>query len=268
MTLVVAYWTDDGLGVIADTRIWNEISTLLDSGQKIFEIPIIITPFGTVTEPIRKPSVGFAFAGNTLLAQAINGIASVYLQSLGCISVESGPSLIDIASFFARCSEYVLKQRRFNQPTLDWKFQGMVFGYCPIEREFQFFGLDVDTDERGVPLVQAKRTKVKRGGLIHFGSGSQALEELLDQLANSDDPLTVTPAELMHAIINSSNEPSVGGSIQFATATKDGVQLRPMATVEQQRMSVSVLGCDAYQLGSVGDYVIGAGAIVVLSEAS
>lgn len=263
MTLVIAWRSEDMLTVCADTRIWNGESPITDAGQKIFQVPVEITPFGLDATPIQRPSVGFAFAGNTLMAQSCCAIASTCLASLAAESADVALTPDSIVSYFAKAAEYVLGERRFLTPGTSAAFQAIVFGWDEVEQSPFIYDVST-TDEDGRPVAVAVRAMLSIGGIGYFGSGSQFLSKALEELEEERPLGKVRPHRLMEAAIASAQIQSVGGSLQFATAARTGVRLRPfMRVADNGAAEITVLGCNVGRLMDVAAPFPGAGAVAL-----
>lgn len=259
MTIVMAWRTDTGIMVAADTRISNDKSTLTDVGQKIFQVPVSITPFGLDERSISKPPIGFAFAGNTLLAQSCCVIASTCLASLGAQTADCAPSPEDYSAYFASCAQYVCRERRFWTPNTVHRFESIVFGFDEQAGDAFLFELKTEVQDDEVH-VASHRVDLKLGGLAYFGSGKEAVSERLDELEKTGG--RISPQDLLDEVVGSSSLPSVGGSLQFARATRDGVQLHPMMRVGPSgAATITVLGCDVARLAPIGDFFPGSAAV-------
>lgn len=251
------------LTVCADTRIAGGDGPITDIGQKLFQVPVDVTPFGVDARSIPKLSVGFAFAGNTLMAQSCCAIASTCLSSLSVKSASEEISPSSIASFFAKSAEYVSHERRFLKPGMPARFQAMIFGWDVDQQVPYIYNVEVDEFE-GAQAATCERYEIAVGSMAYFGSGAPFIGSMFDALEQDGQPKTVAPHRMMEAAIAASNLQSVGGSLQFATASRDGVRLRPFMRVDETGMAeFSVLGCDIRRLMEAGGPIPGAGAVAL-----
>lgn len=262
MTLVMAWRSEKMLTVCTDTRIESESKErLTDVGQKLFHVPIEMTPFGLDAEPIRKPSVGFAFAGNTLMAQSCCAIASTCLVSLSARE-DRGIAPAAIAHFFERSAEYVSRERAFLRPRTPSRFEAIVFGWDTSADAPFVYEIKVKPGEAGMEATSVRKD-VPVGGLLYFGSGAGFIADALRDTEQDDSPRT-SVNQLMEAAIDASELRSVGGAMQFATASCEGVRLRPLMRVGPTgRAEFLVLGCDIRRLMEPEGMVPGAGAVAL-----
>jgi hypothetical protein len=246
LTLVIAWRTQLGLTVCADTRI-EAGDPLTDSGQKLFNVPVEVTLFGLEEKVVHFPSVGFAFAGNTLMAQSCCAIASTALSNLSAAEADQPISPEAIAEVFARSAEYVSLERRFLSPRRFAGFQAIVFGWDTVAGEPFIFGIEIEESD-GALCASAERKHLTVGGLIYFGSGTKFVDEQIDELV-ARKAQGVPPYRLVQAAIADISLRSVGGSMQFGTAGPNGVRLRPTMRVSNTGMAeISILGCDIHRL--------------------
>ena len=265
MTLIIAWRTDNGLIVAADSKIGSAsrtgYGTLTEVGPKIFEIPLKAKKGGLENFPTKHfPSFGYAFAGSTLAAQSIHAVAGTYLQNLTSFDVEQGPSLNSVAALYKRCAQYIFdEQKSWNSSSAN--FHAVVFGYCDRECSYQLHELKVVngkvTQEKFIPEL---------GGLIYFGSGQDKLTDILDNPQQlGKEP--IHPSELLQLIIDDGSEPTVGGTVQYAMSSGEGTFLRPLMRSDKNgQMTISILGIDLNTLGMVENFVIGHHAIVFPSK--
>jgi len=263
MTLVMAWRSEDGLTVCADTRIADGDARVTDVGPKLFQVPVEVTPFGLNDEPVQHLTVGFAFSGNTLMAQSCCAIASTCLASLSAVSAEALVAPESIVHFFAKAAEYVSEERRFLTPASPPRFEAMIFGWDQVQLAPFIYHVEVaDVDNKLVATVERKPLSV--GGIAYFGSGAKFLGETLKKLDQKPPHKTISPHQLMEAAIASAQVKSVGGSLQFATASKSGVRLRSFMRVSRTgEADISILGCSIRKLWNPEGPIPGAGGIAV-----
>lgn len=263
MTLVMAWRSEEMLTVCADTRISNGKSPITDAGQKIFQVSVDLTLDGVDDIPIRKLPVGYAFAGNTLMAQSCGAVASTCLSSLCASNADSEVSPSEIAGFFARSAEYVTKERYSVTGQTSDKFEIVVFGWDTIAAEPYVYHIEVDADQ-GLYKAACSPVDVTVNRIAYFGSGAPFLNRKFAEIEASAEPKAIRPRELLEAAIASSDLNSVGGSLQFATATKNGVRLRPIMRVSTSGMAeFEVLGCNMRRLMDASGLFPGAGAVAI-----
>ena len=250
-----------GLTVCADTRIASG-DPLTDSGQKLFRVPVEVTLFGLEGRIVTFPSVGFAFAGNTLMAQSCCAIASTALSNLSAAEADEPISPEAIAEVFAKAAEYVSRERRFLSPQRLTGFQAIVFGWDTAAGEPFIFEIEIEEDD-GALSASAERKYLAAGGLIYFGSGAKFVTEKIEELV-ARKAHGVHPYQLVQAAIADVSLRSVGGSMQFGTAGPDGVRLRPTMRVSTTGMAeISILGCDIHRLMGESGLFPGANAMTL-----
>ena len=282
MTLVLAWQMMEGLAVVADTRFGSASRTVGEAGPKIFAVPIVLNKHGKSieTEKCRLPSMGFAFAGNVFAGQTTNGLASTCLQNLLVIEdFDDGPTVSEVADFYAHCAALVVNERRRWERTDIHLFDGLVFGRNTPASPAQAFQVSIEIDEEAVATSKASEVAwTTHGGLIAMGSGSAKVAEIIGkarEIASDASPTILSPLKILREVRDAPDVPSVAGCQQFAVATPSGVELRPglrpvmyemansvpgngPAAVLQQGLEYQILGFDMGDIGNVGGYFTGA----------
>jgi hypothetical protein len=154
MTLIVCWSNQDILYCLGDTRISQSAETVTDTGTKIFLVPIKTHVYNdsTVTSTSHH-TLGFAFAGSTLLASNTHAIASTCTQLLHNSEDKCIPSLLSIARIYAKVGEYVTKDANSRKHRHFLNFQALIFGFCPVERKLQLAELSPVTTPTTFEIV-------------------------------------------------------------------------------------------------------------------
>ena len=258
MTLVVCWRDNQSLTVVADTKISAEgLVTYTDGGPKIFQVPI--TAYAIEEEKIRRrtyPSMGFAYAGSTLIAQSVLAMASTCLQNLSGDIDRLGPSMLEVADLFLKCATQYTKEMLFWRPKQYPGFEALIFGFCPKLGDYLVYHLMTTIDGEMVNMRHEGHYAVV-GSAFSIGSGVEEFRRIFEDYKVRGE--AITAFENFELVLTGCKVPSVGGSRQYATATSQGVDLVPvMIPVEGEDFGcrIEVLGCDVLRLGPVGDYSI------------
>jgi hypothetical protein len=263
VTLVVCWREADSITVAADTRI-SQVAPgggalpYTDGGPKIFTVPMVVHQ-NVLGKPQRRslPNFGFAFAGSSLIAQSVHALASICLQNLSGALTGDGPSLRQVADLYMRCSVQYTKEMLSWRPHQYPALEAFIFGYCPNLKDYLVYHLRTTVDD-GVVNLRHDGHYVEEGSAFHIGSGVSEFIRVFEEHKERREPLT--PFENFELVITGRKVPSVGGSRQYASASRDGVELRPaLIPVEGDAFScrIEALGCDLSELGSVGEYAVG-----------
>lgn len=253
MTLVLLWKSGSDMIVIADTLFRSGGRNSLEIGPKIFSIPICIEVYGEKEEsPNHCPDMGFAFAGHTAAGQVTHAIASASLRNLSGRTAGAAPSVVAVSNYYARCAAQVVDEIRKHYPSDECRFEGVVFGW---ENE----GAVAHSFETGVDAVGRATSKSEpmdfnRYGLYGLGQGFAEVQNFIDR--NWAAGHKASPYEALEAIIEDEGVPSVGGSIQAATASVRGVELKPVLRIDNSGLAKGgYMGIDQGRLGTVGDFM-------------
>lgn len=270
MTLILTWKTIEGIVVIADTRFGGQ-ATMSQAGPKIFSVPITLNKWqcGRVeTEKLRLPHMGFAFAGNTFAGQTAHSLATTCLGNLITDEFDTGPTVREVADFYARCSKLVVDERRRWVPTDGHCFEFLVFGRStPEARDQAFVGeVYVNADGNAECIIQEVDYSVY--GLYHLGDGVEKVREFIESARGTNT--IINPGQILQKLIDDPNYPSIDGNQQFAVSTPSGVELRPIIRVTleesslemkrfgneglQQKIEYQIMGFDLGAIGQVGQY--------------
>lgn len=270
MTLVLAWRTLEGITVVADTRFGGK-GTVSEAGPKIFSIPITLNKWrdGYIeTEKHRLPHMGFAFAGNTFAGQTTHALATTCLGNLVADDFDNGPTVKEVADFYAKCSKLVVDERRRWIATDAHCFEFLLFGRSESKETDQAFVGEVYVDLGGHAACKIEEIDFSIFGLYALGDGTANVKEIVEAARGS--ATIVRPGELLQQLIDDPNFPTIDGNQQFAVATRSGVELRPVLrmTLEktspdliqlgiggtQQRIDYQIMGFDLGSVGRVGKF--------------
>lgn len=275
MTLVLAWETIEGVAVVADTRFGSDRQIVADGGPKIFAVPIVLNRPGRslAMEKCRLPAMGFAFAGNTFVGQAINALASTCLQNLLVRDTfDNGPTVAEVAHLYARCSVLVVDERRKWLRNDSHLIEGLVFGRSSTCDSPQAFYVPVQINSEAMACCEAAELDLSQGGVIALGSGREEVRGVYNTRESASAQSNfLTPLDALRRVMDGNATPSVGGHQQFAVATRNGVELRPglrdlalralnpFVALEEARApqgidDYQVMGYDMAAIGDIGKY--------------
>lgn len=271
MTLVLIWKTVEGITVIADTR-FGGTATMSEAGPKIFSVPITLNMWrdGYIeTEKRRLPHMGFAFAGNTFAGQTTHSLATTCLSNLVTYEFDTGPTVSEVADFYARCSRLVVDERRRWVATDAHCFEFFVFGRSGPEAPDQAFVGEVYINAGGKAACKIEEIDFSIYGLYLIGDGGEKVREIVDSVRGTDK--AIKPGELLQKLIDDPDVLTIDGNQQFASSTPSGVELRPVMRVtleefplemkkfgaealQQQKIDYQIMGFDLGSVGRVGRY--------------
>jgi hypothetical protein len=201
----------------------------MEMGAKIHIVPIRCTSITDGREDIFfNHTVGFAYAGSSLLASNVLAIASSLCQMICADQNRSVPSLETIAKIFTHCGSHVIKNMNFLHPKGGpHRFGGLIFGFCPIEKKPLIYQIgtiisSADTALSGAPFYDAdmKRLVDKKNTITCIGSGKEEFWRRHD--AREAKGKASDPFGILREVIEDEAISDVGGSILQARADKNG----------------------------------------------
>ncbi|WID97520.1 hypothetical protein QO058_04430 [Bosea vestrisii] len=251
MTLVLLWKNGSDAVVIADTLFRSGERNALEVGPKIFSIPVRIEAYGEHEEPARHClDMGFAFAGHTAAGQVTHAIASAGLRNLTGPLGSSAPSVAAVSDYYARCAVQVVGEIRKYYPSDKCLFEGVVFGWENEGAVAHSFEIGVDAE--GGATSKSEPMDFKRFGLYGLGQGVAEVQDFIDRSWAAGRK--ASPYEALQAIIEDERVPGVGGSIQAATVSVRGVELKPVLRIDNGGLAKGgYMGIDQDRLGAVGD---------------
>ena len=256
MTLLLVWSEDSQITVIADTLFGAPDGSGSTAGPKIFHLPIRVSDLDDeVFETL--PSMGFAFAGNTVSGQFTQALAATCLQNLAAPNRDNRPSVGDIAQFVANCALRVVEERSRRKALDGYGFDALVFGHSPELGRPQAFHFKVAWNEEARYVAPVGELTFSEDPIHAFGSGARYARQMREDLKRHGH--AVHPQDLMDLTIASPDEPTVGGEYQGATAFPSGVELRPvMRSFDREGrpdVDYGVMGINMHAVGMVAGYI-------------
>lgn len=215
------------------------VANLIDEAPKVLTLSTTCHEFGTgnilaagMSPVYYQHSVGYAYAGSTLIGSTAYTVASSILDSLGDPSGgRSIPRLREIADSVSRITSELGRSYHRNTgstPPVDI----LVFGYCNVEEELQVFRLRSAGDHRDPARLdvelQISETS-DHGDVCVIGSHAHQINNDIAALrANYDDDTRAwwrAPLEVLRRVTADETHPSIGGSIQLVSASHSGAHL-------------------------------------------
>ncbi|MER9211633.1 hypothetical protein NKI54_06120 [Mesorhizobium sp. M0663] len=255
MTLVVLFGTGGGIMCAADTRLTSSESreTITEHGVKLAVVPVRWTINEPGLEEAKSTSfysLGFAFAGSTLLAGNTHAIASTCAQVLFTGNPNVAPSSDLIAQIYARSGEHVTKDVNSRlHPGSRTLFEGFLFGYCPVKQAFRNHRI-TPVEENGAFSMKVESFDVLDGTLFAIGSGTNEFTRLYEERQAAGDRVINVLYILQH-IMNSGSVRDVGGYPQIAIADKSGVQLKPVLTQDPENLDQAILTINGFDISKI-----------------
>lgn len=269
MTIAVLWYREslDELWCASDSRLSAGDRTMSDSGPKILPVPIVCHKQETAGRYVRTHthSFGFAFSGSTLSAISTHALVTACTQNFATAKdIENPPRLESIAELFRVVAEHYIREMSGRDtgslnPTA-YFFDAFLFGYCPVAREYQGFGMAPNIT--GPELKMLKSTMRIQPHIFHpIGSGAKAFVELSRELdrTHKNPGVIVTLREMLKR----ERVQTVGGHFQIGIAHRAGFDLQPILNLAEGPLNrkLTFLGWDVDSIGEVDSYRIGYRAI-------
>lgn len=232
---------ENRLSCAADSRVSNNGSQQIsNTGAKLFTIPVRTHKQKNDQHSlIDTHTLGFAFAGSTLLATNTHAIASNCTQMLLSAKDSGGASMDLVANIYQKAAEYVTKDMNQNFAPPQWQFfDFLIFGYCKTVNDFQAY-FCTKKIENNVFEMAKEKIPFKSGLLLSFGSGKEEFNEKLE-IKNSLG-LNRPVFTVFQDTINNSENNTIGGNIQLMESTKSGTVYVPVVTQDEDNPDVATL---------------------------
>lgn len=267
---------------VSDTRIVRSAGNVLtEHGPKILPITVVCKQpgdSGFFDREVHRADIGFAYSGSTLSALATHALSATLLSKLIAAPRTPPPPLSEVAAFVAgAASEYMREVCQL--AGRDGLFSAIVFGWCPEQRSLRVFQLipayaqnplTVDVQERSLMPITLQGSADQSAVVI--GTSPILLRDAIDkELADArqrGETLDIVafdaPKRALRQLIAEGASEMVGGSIQQAWATPEGLQIvsslepitpKPPST---RNAGMFILGFDTADIRNVGYYQVGA----------
>jgi hypothetical protein len=254
MTLVVCWRGENEITCVADTKISNGATTVMDSGSKLFIVPIATRMYKdkTIVET-NYYSYGLAFSGSTLAATNTHALASSCTQLLHSSQKRTPPSLRSVVDLYAKIADYILRDLNSRKYSDYYLFDCLLFGFCAATRSAKVFRIwpEVNTSKLDVKTAEIE---LGVGQALAIGSGALAFNLAMKAVKR------LGPLEVFMKLIESGKLPGVGGSLQMTVADSTGVRIRPILQQRadnKDRVGLTLLGLDLEKIGKVDGFEIG-----------
>lgn len=227
------------LWCISDSRIsqqcsrGEQASPLTDRCPKIFSIPIKISK-NIESEKNEICSVGFAYAGSTLVGMSTKEILSRLLSNLVessfvnnsgiSVSIENIPenlklpSFSEIADMASKIATKIIYDVGQYQPNVS--SQMAVFGYCKKQEKYVAYKISQSLINPAEVIV--KEVAVCEGEILHIGNKEHEITATIKSLMSGNSLLQREPAIALSRFISNVDVPKIGGYTQCIISTHLG----------------------------------------------
>ncbi|MCY1217884.1 hypothetical protein D9M68_430810 [compost metagenome] len=274
----IAIWRNDeapshpSLWVAADSRVTAQRHTVLvEDAAKVLSLPIVCraqNQEGFFTEVYHSHSVGYCFAGSTLMGQ------NVYLGLTPLLSnlispVRYVPSLEDVAAHlfsYLRRSFDDFKVRAGSTAM----FEAAMFGACPRTKSLCVYHFRPKLKEGVYELTCTRHATLQDGEFVYLGDESirvsQAIADARTEPCLPGRPKSRLPRYVIEDFINDPTYETIGGDVQLAVADWAGfrpyILCKPRVPGEPQAY-LSYLGRELTEdIRTVGHAIVGGPAMI------
>lgn len=209
MTLCVAWRRggENNVSLASDSRI-SVPGASSDFGIKLLPVPIrIYGPRDSstgITSLIHESTYGLGFAGSFLAAQTIREFLFIVLQRLQAIPDQTDTSFEGICSLVLKYANHLAKQLS-SELKLDHFIDFFFCGCCPNNKEVKLAKFFTDSNSSYLKTIYADKSYTHA-----IGAGKQIFAQ---KLSSQVEPHWSAILNVLDQL--SSEEPSVGGNIQF-----------------------------------------------------
>lgn len=238
----IAIWCNDevegnpSLWAAADSRVSGVNGNLIIADAvKIFSLPIICRrpgPTGFFSEPYFVHTLGYCFAGSTLMGQnAYLGVAPLLSNLISATSYI--PSIEDIARQILAYLKVTFEDYR-PIGARQSLFEVAVFGYCHRTQQLEIVHFRPKLVQNVYELGLETHQNLHAHDFLYLGNDGEALREDITNAFNGEAvpgrPISRAPRFVIQDRIASDASPTIGGDLQLAIADRFG--MRPFALVK------------------------------------
>jgi hypothetical protein len=200
-------------------------SPLIQDGAKIFSLPVVcrsVGKDGLFSEPYFAHTLGYCFAGSTLMGQNSFLSAAPLLTTLTS-EEEYIPSMEDVAmylQYFMRSSyDYykVIAQ-------VGAQFEAAIFGWCHNAKALQAWHFKPSDASGAWEIILEKVDFCESGGFLYLGDHKNHVKEELANAVLLCADNEQEPRKVIQDLIKSESYSSIGGDEQLAIANEFGLQ--------------------------------------------
>lgn len=230
----ICIWRNDeiagypGLWVTADSRVTAQQHTVLvEDAAKVLSLPIVCRspgPDGFFTNIYHSHTVGYSFAGSTLMGQNAY-LALVPLLSNLISPQKYVPSLSDVASYI-----HGYLRKSFD----DYKsrvgpgamFEAAVFGVCAQTGSLSIYHLRPELIDGEYVLSSSAHNSLQDGEFVYLGDERKKVCDAIAAARVEPDqpgrPKSRLPKYIIQDFIDDPRHETIGGDIQLAVADRSG----------------------------------------------
>lgn len=228
MTILCCWIEQESVRCLADARVTFDKANpgiAADVGSKLAVIPTAVwaKDGGTEYTPSKSHSLGFAFAGSSLIGATTFLRASSITQLLRADDEAQLPSVEDIAALFARVSDANTRDVKSTLPQADTSM-ALVFGFCPLQLKPRVFKLSPAL-VGGEFEIEVQEVYPTRTQPLLIGTGAALFETVARELYDAGVPRDVAEVFVRTLRDPRAREHRIGGVPSSITSRRDGTSV-------------------------------------------
>jgi len=250
--------------VYGDSKISKGTSTLLESGAKIFSVPMTCFAQGEsgfFDNPVCQTNIGLAYAGSSLVGLNLNAALATCLSRLNYVS--SLPSLNDVAAFAHRLLNLYVSQLAISSGG-GAACEIALVGGCPVEGQIKIFYLYPETGDSGFSYVTESYSDqiVKDEFVLLLGADKERIARRIDEEREGQGVCWWrTPKRVIDSEVSDPLHESIGGHAQLGICTQTGFDVYSLCRPREPGKPaayLNYLGFDvSHDIGVIGGCHIG-----------
>jgi hypothetical protein len=271
MTSIVCWasrdWFFEGVWSISDSRVTGNGGVLTDNCPKLFSIEANVVQSGDLfnEQPQRILSLGFGFAGGTLLGMNVKEMLSTILARLSPVSYYDEPNypfskriptIEEIARLAARLAQrYVLSIGAL--VPLGARTEMVLFGYCVQTGRNRLF--KISTAPASPTEVAVEECSLDEQSYVVIGDQPGEIRALIDEVRERFDVRSANwrraPIIVMANLLRSGEINSIGGYMQLCVVMEREAKFLRMPLAND--FSFPMVGFKLYEdIGQIGGFMV------------
>jgi hypothetical protein len=228
MTILCCWIEEEVVRCLADARVTfdkDNPGIAADVGSKLAVIPTVVWAKGDEGEYTERTShsLGFAFAGSSLIGATTFLRASSITQLLRADDEPCLPSVEDIADVFARVSTANTRDLKSTLPDADPSL-ALVFGFCPVQLKPRVFQLSPAMRD-GQFETRLEEVFPTRTQPLIIGTGAKLFETVARELYTAGVPRDVSEVFVRTLRDPRAREHRIGGVPSSVTSRPQGTSV-------------------------------------------
>ncbi len=266
MTTIACWFNQEqqnhSIWVCGDSKISSGNTSLLESGAKIFSIPVIcFAPglSGFFDKQIYRSDIGLAYAGSSLVGLNLNAVLTTCLSRLNFI--HQLPSLDDIVEFAGRLIRLYVSQLSVSSGAAAL-CEIAIVGFCTLEHKLKIYHLLPQSSDAGIVY----KSEVYSDGqtldnfVLLLGADKKRILSQIEterEMYGSGIAWWRVPKRVIEAEISSPQHCSIGGHPQLGICNQLGFYVYSLCRPSPNQF-LSYLGFDvANDIGTIGGCIVG-----------